>query len=59
MKATHTTKKGFGGLLKEGLKCRIVRQSANKVLIEVEGVAEDQNAMYNGELKELEEIQNP
>lgn len=53
---THTTKKGFGGLLKEGLRCRIVRQDGEKVLIEVEGIAEDQNAMYNGNAKDLKPL---
>lgn len=51
MKATHTTKKGFGGLLKEGLRCRITRQNGEEVLIEVDGIA-----MYNGNIKDLKPL---
>lgn len=57
--ATYKTKKGFGGLLKEGLKCEIVKKdfpSKGKVVIQIIGVAKDQNAMYQGNFKDLEKV---
>lgn len=68
MKATHTTKFGFGELLGEGIKCRIVCQEIarrDKVLIELAKVNgkritfdHGNKNYYHGSLNDLVEL-NP
>jgi len=55
MKPTHTTKEGFGGLLKEGLKCEIVSREKENVLIKIW----DKTQYYWGKIYDLVEIKNP
>ena len=53
---THKTKKGFGGLLKKGLPCRIVQTDntvTGKILIEVGGGNEPETQMYWGKPTDL------
>jgi hypothetical protein len=52
MNATHTTKKGFGGLLKEGLNCFLVSINGEKCIIILEN-----GDRYHGKIADLNPLQ--
>ena len=56
VKYTHFTKTGFGGLLKGGLKCAILKQDGESVVIKLKGIRKGNLSIYHGKLKDLTKI---